>query len=89
MPRMTDLDNKVAPAQGLPSPTDPPLWTEQEYAKYVRKSITAVRKDRAKGLGPVFNRVVGAIRYHPRAISQFLEANADAPFKGRPRGHKK
>jgi hypothetical protein len=53
------------------------MWTEAQYAAFVKKSIHSVRRDRRSGKGAPWVRVSGAIRYFPAAVEDFLMANAE------------
>jgi hypothetical protein len=54
-------------------PRTPRLFTEDEYAAVIRKTVDAVRKARARGQGPRCLRVGGSIRYELQDILTYLE----------------
>ena len=69
--------------------TPRPLWTENQLAAFLNKSIHAVRRDRRLGLAPPHIRVAGAIRYAPEVVEAYLLRNTAVGARprrgGRPR----
>lgn len=50
-----------------------PLNTEPELARYLRKSLEAVRKTRWRGEGAPHLKIGGSVRYRRSDILQYLE----------------
>jgi hypothetical protein len=49
-----------------------PLLNEKELAKWVRRSVFSIRRDRILRLGPPFLKFGKTVRYDPRAVREYI-----------------
>jgi hypothetical protein len=60
-------------------PQDEPLWTEDELARYLRRSVSRLQKDRLEGRGVPFVRLGKLIRYVPAIAREYVRASTVRP----------
>ena len=68
-------------------PQDEPLWTEDELARYLRRSVSRLQKDRLEGRGVPFVRLSKLIRYVPAIAREYVQASTVRPAS-KPQEHR-
>ena len=48
------------------------LWTEREYAEYLRISLRKAQMDRVAGSGAPYLKIGKSVRYDPRVVDEWL-----------------
>jgi len=51
-----------------------PLFTEKQAARYLKRSVSSLRRDRKRGTGPGFVRIGKSIRYLRSEVDQYIFA---------------
>lgn len=59
----------------------PALWTPDELAEFLGISTNELSKMRCDGTGPEFTKFRRNIRYNPRKVSEWLDANTRTSTK--------
>jgi predicted DNA-binding transcriptional regulator AlpA len=63
---------------------DDALWTEHEYAAFMKRSLTAVRRDRSDGTGPPYLKFGFMVRYDPAAVREWMQSKLITHTKAGP-----
>jgi hypothetical protein len=56
----------------LTESTHSPLLTEKQTSRYLLRSLSALRRDRAAGSGPEFARIGRSIRYRKSDLDAYI-----------------
>lgn len=59
----------------------PELWTPEDLARFLKVTTQELSEMRCDGTGPEFSKFRRKIRYNPRHVSQWLEANTSTTTK--------
>jgi predicted DNA-binding transcriptional regulator AlpA len=62
--------------QNSASAVSSPLFTEEQAALYLTRSVSSLRRDRKRGTGPGFVKIGRSVRYLRSELDRFIFARA-------------
>jgi len=70
------MTNKNTPKE--PEPLEE-FFTENEYARLIKRSLASIRRDRLLGMGCPWVKLGRLVRYRPRDVRAHIEENLHRP----------